>query len=303
MCAVNDDQRAKNPTLLYIMGTARSGTTVLEILLSNAATAVGGGELTAFFSDGVVNNCPCSCGQPTDNCSVWRPIVQRIKAGVTTALDADRVNRAYDRHKGFIRWFLNLKNRKDIQQYSTANWSVIEHLASENNVGFVVDSSKYAARALYLSELKPKQVRVICMTRDAKGMLKSFSKNNIGEQRPRSLFSAVIYILLVSTCLAIAKYRLGNRCLLIRYDDLCLRPLEILKQIECWAHIDLSTSRQLIVNNEVLPIGHIITGNRLRKQKQLKFSPDTDHTGSRNTVLDLLANALNFYQKLLGITM
>ena len=44
-----------NPVIIYIMGTARSGSTVLDIALGNAPDAVPVGELHKFRTDQPMN--------------------------------------------------------------------------------------------------------------------------------------------------------------------------------------------------------------------------------------------------------
>ena len=201
------------PNLIYIMGTARSGTTILEILLANSKNVFGGGEITAFFEDGMIKNLPCSCGQLTADCGVWSKTIKMLKSQGFSAESTMVLNRKFDWHWGFLRSLFSVDRSAERREYELTNWSVVDQLADDNNALMIIDSSKYAARALNLHKLKPENVWVICMTRDVSGLLKSFRKKNIGEQGRRSLFSAVVYIVIVSMCLSFTRWRLGQKCL------------------------------------------------------------------------------------------
>ncbi len=289
------------PKVIYIMGTARSGTTILEILLANSPKILGAGEMTSFFEDGVIKNLPCSCGVLSTECGVWAKAVDNIEAHNYSAERAAFLNRKFDWHWGFLRGIASFFPSSDRSDYKLINNSVITHLAIDNSVTTVVDSSKYSARALNLYRQNPNSVFVICMTRSAGGLLNSFRKKNIGEQEPRSIFSAVIYIIVVSVCVRLSKWRLGERCLSVRYDDLANNPIHVLTTIEKWAGVDLNQTKDRLTTGEPLDVGHIITGNRLRKNKHVHFSPEADNKLQISKLDRFLAILLDGFQKILGV--
>lgn len=67
--------------------------------------------------------------------------------------------------------------------------------------------------------------------------------------------------------------RLGRRCLTIRFEDLSRDPVAVLTRIEDWSDISLARTRQTHTAAEVFRVGHIVTGNRLRKHGAVKFNP------------------------------
>ena len=67
------------PKVLYIMGTARSGSTILEILLSKGKGVFGAGELTSLIQDGFIENKQCSCGSSCADCDVWGRVSEILK--------------------------------------------------------------------------------------------------------------------------------------------------------------------------------------------------------------------------------
>jgi len=79
------------PDIIYIMGTGRSGTTILEVLLTNNARIVGAGELKHIFRDGFLANRQCSCGHATLDCAMWSAVLRA----------------AQWQHHGKYRWVVN----------------------------------------------------------------------------------------------------------------------------------------------------------------------------------------------------
>ena len=73
-------------------------------------------------------------------------------------------------------------------------WALIDNLIIQEGVDIVVDSSKYASRAINLYSYRSRNMGVICLTRSAAGMIDSFSKQNKNEQGPKPFLSAALYI-------------------------------------------------------------------------------------------------------------
>ena len=63
------------PRLIYVMGTARSGTTILEILLGNNPGIANLGEVSHIFAHGFIRNDDCACGHPARECPVWGEVL------------------------------------------------------------------------------------------------------------------------------------------------------------------------------------------------------------------------------------
>ena len=58
--------------VLYLTGSGRSGTTVINSILGQLGGAFAGGELRYLWRRGVVENHLCGCGRTFDECPVWK---------------------------------------------------------------------------------------------------------------------------------------------------------------------------------------------------------------------------------------
>jgi hypothetical protein len=72
--------------LVYIGGYGRSGSTLLEYLLTASPKAVGCGEVAAVVRRGPTSKRNCTCGRAAKQCPVWRvfdPIIPATQSGWT----------------------------------------------------------------------------------------------------------------------------------------------------------------------------------------------------------------------------
>lgn len=74
----------ENPTILYIISDKRSGSTLLENILSKSNEAVSLGEV-AMLKNHILKEGPgekwgwnCSCGEALENCTFWSQVLQKI---------------------------------------------------------------------------------------------------------------------------------------------------------------------------------------------------------------------------------
>lgn len=263
--------RESNPTIVYIMGPGRSGTTILEILLENSPGITGVGELTHLFQDGFVDDAECSCGRDLDTCELWGEVKQKMALSLSDSKKAVQLFRNLDWHSGLVKALRRSQNEDEWSHYSEINHKLFAAIEQVTDANFIVDSSKYSARALNLHRLYPQQVKVLCVLRSPEGLMHSFLKPNKEEQRPKSLVNILVYYYLVCFSLRLSISKFKQDVLLIRYEDMIESPLKVLSSIENHLDVDLSVSKKKIENKAVLDVGHIVTGNRLRKSKNLTF--------------------------------
>ncbi|MGN7614073.1 sulfotransferase [Magnetococcales bacterium HHB-1] len=259
----------ERPRIIYIMGLARSGTTLLEIMLSSGKNVFGAGELTALIQDGLIDNQTCSCQQPFNNCSVWRAIQDDLTA--QNLEEQAKLQRRIEWHDGLFRQLLRGLTSEEKTQYSTFNSALLEAIQKNTGASVIIDSSKYAGRALALSELVKADLSVICLTRAPVGLIHSFQKQN--EQGNKSLFATMIYYMLVLFSLRLVSFRLKKPVCFVRFEELINHPQQTLNRIATWAQMDLSHLQSAVEEEKPLNVGHIITGNRMRKKGKITFNP------------------------------
>ena len=284
----------KLPQILYVMGTGRSGTTIMDILLSDNPRFLGAGEITHVFQDGIIDQKLCSCGQTMADCMVWGRVFTEM--GTETPADMVKLMRSMEAHITFPLVALRLLKRKKQQLYASINRRLFCRLA-DSDFDVVIDSSKYAGRGLLLARFFPQNVRVICVTRSPAGLINSFQKQDT-EQPPKSLIATFAYYLYALACFSYCRLFLGKNFIPVKYEDMVSDPIGVLERIENRSGLDCSRSKDCLRNDDDLQVGHIITGNRIRKQGKVKFQK-----GGSVPVLAgparLVAGVMNIYGRIL----
>lgn len=293
--------QASFPDIVYLMGTGRSGTTILEILLANNPGFFGVGEVTHIFGDGFVRNVSCSCGAPARNCRVWSDVRHQCRWTDDKDKEHDALFHRYAWHSRFPALALGLDSQVTRERFRTINRCLFSAVQSVSGAEVVVDSSKYAGRALALARAFPERILVICVTRSPAGLINAFRKTDAGEQRSKSLLAVCMYYAYVMLCLRFAIWRLGKRVLHLHYEELGSRPIEALGRIGRFLGRDLGPSMQKVSHNKWLGIGHIVTGNRIRLEGKIRFrsSADTERLAGRRE--RLVAWLMNACRRILGL--
>jgi hypothetical protein len=288
------------PEIFYIMGMGRSGSTILEVLLINSSGIMGVGEITHVVRDGFINDVVCSCGKRASKCDFWSKVRASVNWEQKELSSLAELFHSVEWHSRFLLVFFNLVSKATIEKYKDVNRQLFVAAKVVSGKSLIVDSSKYAARGLVLARSFPGKVKIICLTRSPVGLISSFRKTDAGEQKPKSLFSTVVYYVYVMFCLRAVKWRLGSKVLGVRYEELIKNPHETLKKIEKWAGIDLSETKKKLDMDELLEVGHIVTGNRLRTKGRVRFRPGPGPEMVKSSGVRIAVFFLELYRRLLG---
>jgi hypothetical protein len=294
-----DALEQSRPDILYIMGTGRSGTTILEILLANSAGISGVGELKHIFRDGFLRNFPCGCGRPGRQCELWSSVLRSTRWGEAEWKAMAQATTELESHGRFPLLWAGFDG-KSMPLYQQASETLFDAVSAATQSRVIVDSSKYAGRALALARLFPDRARVLCITRSAAGIIAAFAKRNDEEQRPKGTLAAAAYYLYVLLCLRLVRARLADRCLAVRFEDLNRDPQGVLGKIETWSGYSLAASRAKLAAGDLFDVGHIVTGNRLRKKGRVRFAPQLESSTTLGIGARLIAGMLEAYRRVLG---
>jgi Sulfotransferase family len=160
--------------IIYISGSGRSGSTLLERIIHSAPNSSALGEFHCLWRL-PEHKITCSCGALFANDEFWRPVLER--AGLNTAVIAElrgleeRICRT-----GFIaRHRFNkvaIAADPNVKRFLDLQLRIFECIADASESPVLVDSSKAGPRAWLLSCLP--QVRVIHLYRDPADVIASW---------------------------------------------------------------------------------------------------------------------------------
>jgi Sulfotransferase family len=227
------------PTVIYVAGSGRSGSTLLERTLGEISGFVNVGELIDLFRRVVPRGERCGCGQPFETCPFWAKVGQGTldgwAAGAVDAVRRLQVEVARQRHIPRLMFPRCAGSRfnKAVREYGAYYRDLYAAIAEKSDAQYVVDASKWPVQALALSRADL-DVRVIHLVRDPRGVAHSLGKENIARPhtvgQPEVMFhessiGAAARWLAIQTE-ADALSRCGLPVVRMRYEDFVRDPRE-----------------------------------------------------------------------------
>ncbi len=276
--------------VLYILGHARSGSTILDILLGNHPQIVSTGELCKFYRYAFLDPQFCSCGQPVAECSFWSSVTTQLKAEQTEE-DISRQNQLQSVFERYRYWPLRTFHPGTRRRASAYRQQLLGHynaIAQASGKDIVVDSSKHGLRALRLQELAREgqvDARFLFLVRDGRGIVWSFKKEmarqpEIGRQKDfkkkSTLRTTLSWLRANLECEHVMKSVPADKAFRMRYEDLCSSPQETLSNLADWAQVDPAPFIQALESDDGLKISHLVAGSRHRMARQVRFRPDQE---------------------------
>jgi len=270
------------PTLVYIVGTGRCGSTLLDILMGADTATQSTGELMMLAASHTGLERTCSCGKPDTECPFWTGVTGRV-GGVPT-MQALGAGLRYEGTKGMLKsMVLARRSRGRVRRHAQDLGRVVEAIAAESGKLRVVDSSKSLGRGYLYSYLPPSDVdvRYIHMVRDGRAFLWSKKARPDGEavgKRPPNRSPRRLALLWATTnALASTVFpRLSRPYLRVRYEDLTADPHGTLGRIGAFLGVDFAPVSRMVEQGTPLPIGHVVGGNRLRFSQKLTLRTDVE---------------------------
>lgn len=241
------DGPATDPTVLYVGGWGRSGSTLLECVLAEAEQTVALGEVVWLWERGLARNELCACGEPFHDCPFWTE-VGRVAFGGWHRVDPARMaslKDAVDRQRRMVHSVRRRPGaafRTQVRDYAGHFQQVYRAAAAVSGARVVIDSSKEIPTALALSHLDDLDLRVLHIVRDSRGVAYSWSKvverpEAGGEPMPQ--FSPVksTALWLSGNLTVVGLTHRGVPLTRLRYEDLVAAPTHSIEQ--AWRALDL----------------------------------------------------------------
>jgi hypothetical protein len=227
----------KAPTVLYIAGSGRSGSTLLERALGEIPGFVNVGELIDLYRRTAAQGERCGCGQAFADCAFWSGVGSRDFGGWADEQLAavhslqGRVARQRYMPRLLAMPLAGQAFRADVARYGANYAKLYRAIAGQAGATCVVDASKWPVQALALARAGL-DVRVIHLVRDVRGVAHSLSKQHVA--RPHAVNETDVmshYTPMVAAARWIAvqgQAELLRRCGLpvarMRYEEFVLRP-------------------------------------------------------------------------------
>lgn len=233
--------RSSGPTreinVVFIVGYTRSGSTLLEHLLSISPGTVAVGEMAYLWDPEVRTGSYCGCGLKLDRCPFWEKVLTGQQ------FDKDRSPDTAQFWRFLKDLTYNRSKRGDPQYRAFLNQieTTYARIGDQTQGNVIIDSSKRPMFALAATRLPNVKVTMIHLVRDSRGCVFSWltrkPRAELGENAFMPQVSArhtVRQWMVRNLQAAILRMRRGQH-IFLRYEDLVARPAievnNILRQI------------------------------------------------------------------------
>jgi hypothetical protein len=292
--------------VLYIAGSGRSGSTLLDTILGQIDGFFSVGELRFIWERGLVEDRSCGCGQRVRECPFWRLALTHA-FGDPDAIDPRRMMRLQQlgmrvRHvPQMARASSGRRLVAGMQEYPASMGRLYRGIQEASGCRVIVDSSKLPTYGHVLSQIDEVDLYVVHLVRDPRATAYSWLRRKAAPdrkegmmQRQRPLHASSLWTVWNWT-----TERLWgadpSRYLLIRYEDFVRAPRPVVERIVAFVgekpvglpFVDDTTVR--------LAPTHTVAGNPSRlKTGEVELRPDDEWMLKMNAAQRLTVTAVSF---------
>lgn len=271
-------------TVLYLAGSARSGSTLVTSILGQSDGVVDVGEFWKIWwskVDGVERS--CGCGAPLGSCEFWRS-VEEAAPGV---FDPEPEVLGALREIGWARrmprlWWDLRRGSSKTGAFAAALEAAYGAIAEVSGATVIVDSSKIPGPGLLVSKMETVEERVLHLVRDPRAIAMSWARRKddaagAAHLEPRAAGPVarawVMRELSIETLLRSAVP--GDRYLRVRYEDFARAPERITGEILRFGGIEAASPAFVGPSTVRLEPTHSAAGNPARFiAEDRRISPD-----------------------------
>jgi len=285
------------------MGSPRSGSTLLNMMLGDCKNVFAAGELCNMVSAMDRQQSFCSCGAVANRCPFWSR-ARTAWSQRSDGIDGMNYLRIQSRFERLRRYGRRWDSDPLFHIYVAHTQALFRALGEVSGTRTIIDSSKSPIRAMALARIPSVNLRVIHLVRDVRGVACSLMKswngspeNGIGTPiAGRSPIRTSAEWLGLNWIANRVRLMMKDRAILIRYEDLVMDPKATLERASVFTGLDLISVLAKLERGEALLPGHVIEGNRLRMQRQVQLRPDvrwrTELSAFQKFLLPVLAGPI-----------
>jgi hypothetical protein len=265
----------KKIKVIYVMGEGRSGSTILDLLLSNHKRIVGAGELWSFYTGTDTTTGLCTCGLPFKDCNFWQLVRQRYlnEIGGSSIEPIRNQRRYYDRLMWVFPRLLGVHER-GFNDYCKSLFSIYKVLAEVSQKEVIVDSTKHIGRAVNLLKCPGIDVFLIHLVRDGRGVIWSRLRDKERDpslNRKGPLLSTLVWMT-KNVLASLVGYFARDRIIKLRYEDLISAPVKELSRIGKLCGLDMDGVLHNLSEKNIHRMGHQIGGNNKARSGDEKLN-------------------------------
>lgn len=263
-------------TVVYILGFARSGTTILSNILGEVEGLTHVGELDYLWRRLALRRGKCGCQKLVWDCPFWSNVVKDTMNSLKS--EKPELATVLAREDSFATFCFELRNsalgttdrgreQSKMRDYATAMEHLLHSVARASNTRILVDSTKLVEPAhlfQYMPSISPYYVHVI---RDPRGSILSRQRKQakrVGDKfQLNSVRNAVDCMHWVRANIKSSRFGASksDRYLRINYESFAAEPKNTIQKILEFVGAPESTLPFLDDKTVVLQTNHTVCGN------------------------------------------
>lgn len=283
--------------VLYVLGFARSGTTVLGNLLDQIDGLTHVGEMFHLWNRILrPRRNFCGCGRAVPSCEFWAPVVKASLAdvwpsdlpvgdsltpGFESTHDRLRLEQAYATQRRAVRTYAVVRavlarlagGRHNLSEYSQLTQALYRRAAEAAGARVIVDTSKLAKSVVYLRSMSGIDPYFVHIVRDPRGSVLSRQRKRAltvgGRVRlnPRTtLADSMRWLRANAEAELLCRILAGDRYMRLPYEQFAAAPAATLRAITQFIGEPQTNIAFLNGSSATLRSNHTVCGNRNRFQ-------------------------------------
>lgn len=273
--------------VLYIGGSGRSGSTLLDNVLGQVEGACSVGELRFLWERGLLDDRPCGCGAPFSRCPFWQSVLSTaFPDRVPDARVMQQLMEPKVRARN-LRAILSGRSRADAE-LTRALTALYSAVAEVSGARVIVDSSKLPPYGALIQRLPAVRFAVVHLVRDPRATayswmrrrpLPDYQGQRLMQQQPP--WKASWLWALWNVVAELLWRTIGPRYLRVRYEDFIDAPEATVREV-CGL-VGLPTDQLPFLDERTVELAptHSVAGNPSRfSQGAVLVRPDSEWIGS-----------------------
>lgn len=263
------------PKVVYVMGTARSGSTILGVALGNCANVFYAGELGGWLGKSGISRI-----DGVERERFWASVREQVDC--PSDLFGQDALLAIDRSLSLVRVNMWRIRRRIGKRYLGVTEQLYRAIARTAGATHVVDTSSHPLRARELKKLDGIDLYLVYLVRNPHGVVASFTQPGWRFSKSTALTNAYLWLTSLLSVLVFLKHRRDRR-IFVRHEEFVADPEHVLREI--LSRVDASCDLPDLTSLEpCIPF----QGNRLLRSRESITLRSSESPPPRSRVTTLL---------------
>lgn len=272
--------------VVFIGGSGRSGSTLVERLLGALPGVCNVGEVIHLWERGLLRGERCGCGVPLARCPFWREVGE-VAFGGWDSFDVRgflALKRSVDRNRFIPRLladggsagglFPRGATRRGAMEYAAVYARLYRAVRQVSGCAVTVDASKHSSLAFCLRTEPGIDLRVIHLVRDPRAVAYSWTRRVRRPEAAEAVPDSNEYMATLSPARSAMRWNIlnlgfhllaacGTPTRLMRYEDLIAAPVPGVRELSEFAGVEPELSFMTDTGAD-LGLSHTAGGNPMR---------------------------------------